>query len=71
MKTRHFLAASVAALVAGPAMAQQTVTWWDFLAGGDGVRVAPNNFSVKCIIEGIAGFFEPAKTIRRYYRAVL
>ncbi|GGB00681.1 extracellular solute-binding protein [Allosediminivita pacifica] len=39
MKTRHFLAASVAALVAGPAMAQQTVTWWDFLAGGDGVRM--------------------------------
>ena len=39
MKMRHFLAASVAALVAGPAMAQQTVTWWDFLAGGDGVRM--------------------------------
>lgn len=40
MKTRHLLAASVAALMAaGPAMAQQTITWWDFLSGGDGVRM--------------------------------
>ncbi|SDI55949.1 extracellular solute-binding protein [Salipiger marinus] len=34
------LASAVAALLAGaPASAQQTVTWWDFLSGGDGVRM--------------------------------
>lgn len=32
-------AAVAAALFAGTAQAQETVTWWDFLAGGDGVRM--------------------------------
>lgn len=33
------LAASAASFIALPALAQQQVTWWDFLAGGDGVRM--------------------------------
>lgn len=33
------LAASTAAAFALPAYAQQEVVWWDFLAGGDGVRM--------------------------------
>ncbi|QDY70887.1 extracellular solute-binding protein [Qingshengfaniella alkalisoli] len=33
------LLASVTGLVAVPALAQQEVVWWDFLAGGDGVRM--------------------------------
>ncbi|THV25149.1 extracellular solute-binding protein [Peteryoungia ipomoeae] len=32
-------AAVAATLFAGTAQAQETVTWWDFLAGGDGVRM--------------------------------
>ena len=36
---KTILAASAAVFIAMPAMAQQTVTWWDFLAGGDGVRM--------------------------------
>ena len=36
---RTVLAASVATLMAVPAVAQQEVVWWDFLAGGDGVRM--------------------------------
>ncbi|UUP18713.1 extracellular solute-binding protein [Nitratireductor thuwali] len=36
---KTILAASVASFVALPAFAQQQVTWWDFLAGGDGVRM--------------------------------
>ena len=36
----RFGAAAVAALIAaGPAAAQETVVWWDFLSGGDGVRM--------------------------------
>ncbi|QOL81366.1 extracellular solute-binding protein [Pseudooceanicola spongiae] len=33
------LSLSAAIGVATPAFAQQTVTWWDFLSGGDGVRM--------------------------------
>jgi len=33
------LAASAVSLVALPAMAQTEITWWDFLGGGDGVRM--------------------------------
>ena len=33
------LAATVASMLALPAMAQQEVVWWDFLVGGDGVRM--------------------------------
>jgi multiple sugar transport system substrate-binding protein len=33
------LAVAGAALVALPAVAQETVVWWDFLGGGDGVRM--------------------------------
>ncbi|PYE85893.1 extracellular solute-binding protein [Pseudoroseicyclus aestuarii] len=36
---RTTMAASLAALMAMPAAAQETVVWWDFLAGGDGVRM--------------------------------
>ena len=36
---RTVLAASVAACMAVPAVAQQEVIWWDFLAGGGGVRM--------------------------------
>jgi multiple sugar transport system substrate-binding protein len=36
---RAALFATVTALFAGPVLAQQEVVWWDFLAGGDGVRM--------------------------------
>ena len=36
---RHVLAATAATMIAFPAVAQQEVVWWDFLAGGDGVRM--------------------------------
>ncbi|TQS71769.1 extracellular solute-binding protein [Rhodobacteraceae bacterium] len=43
MKFRRFAQISILAACAGlgaPAMAQQqTITWWDFFAGGDGVRM--------------------------------
>ncbi len=41
MKLKTLAQVSAIAALAGigmPAFAQQTVTWWDFLAGGDGVR---------------------------------
>lgn len=34
-----FIALTVSAFVATSAQAQETVVWWDFLAGGDGVRM--------------------------------
>ncbi|RYH04504.1 extracellular solute-binding protein [Salipiger sp. IMCC34102] len=34
-----FLAIATASVVASAAQAQETVVWWDFLAGGDGVRM--------------------------------
>ncbi|MFU8824637.1 MAG: ABC transporter substrate-binding protein, partial [Yoonia sp.] len=33
------LAATAISLVAMPAVAQTEITWWDFLGGGDGVRM--------------------------------
>jgi multiple sugar transport system substrate-binding protein len=36
---RNILGATALSLISLPAMAQQTVVWWDFLAGGDGVRM--------------------------------
>jgi multiple sugar transport system substrate-binding protein len=39
MQLRKLLAAGAIALMAIPAMAQENVTWWDFLSGGDGVRM--------------------------------
>jgi multiple sugar transport system substrate-binding protein len=33
------LATSILAIVASGAMAQETVVWWDFLTGGDGIRM--------------------------------
>jgi ABC-type sugar transport system, periplasmic component len=39
MRYRKLLAASAMALMAFPALAQENVTWWDFLSGGDGVRM--------------------------------
>ena len=37
---RLFSAAILAAVFAAPmAMAKETVVWWDFLGGGDGVRM--------------------------------
>ena len=38
---RRLLALAVLAVmgVAGPAQAKQTVIWWDFLSGGDGIRM--------------------------------
>lgn len=40
MKLTTFVSAiALAAGLALPAAAQQTVTWWDFFAGGDGVRM--------------------------------
>lgn len=42
MKIKTFVTASAVAAVLGamsPAWAQQTVTWWDFFVGGDGVRM--------------------------------
>ena len=34
-----FAAMATAALLAGPARAEDTIVWWDFLGGGDGVRM--------------------------------
>lgn len=34
-----FVAIVAASIVASTAQAQETVVWWDFLAGGDGVRM--------------------------------
>ncbi|QQA41706.1 extracellular solute-binding protein [Pelagovum pacificum] len=42
---RTILAATTASILALPAAAQQTVVWWDFLSGGDGVRM-------KALIDG-------------------
>lgn len=42
MKLKNLALASALALVTGmsvPALAQQTITWWDFFSGGDGVRM--------------------------------
>ncbi len=39
MRFKALLAATAVALMALPAMAQENVTWWDFLSGGDGVRM--------------------------------
>lgn len=36
---RSIVAAAALAIVAAPASAQQEVVWWDFLGGGDGVRM--------------------------------
>ena len=36
---KTILSASALALFAAPAFAQQEVIWWDFLSGGDGVRM--------------------------------
>ncbi len=36
---KSMIAASVLSLTAMPALAQQEVIWWDFLGGGDGVRM--------------------------------
>ena len=37
--SRFGAVAAAAVLVAGSAAAQETVVWWDFLSGGDGVRM--------------------------------
>ncbi|SFA72648.1 carbohydrate ABC transporter substrate-binding protein, CUT1 family (TC 3.A.1.1.-) [Rhizobium sp. NFR07] len=39
MRYRRLLAAGAMALMAMPALAQENITWWDFLSGGDGVRM--------------------------------
>ncbi len=39
MRYRKLLAAGAIALMAIPAFAQENITWWDFLSGGDGVRM--------------------------------
>jgi multiple sugar transport system substrate-binding protein len=39
MRYKNLFAASAIALMAFPALAQENVTWWDFLSGGDGVRM--------------------------------
>ncbi|WP_105385456.1 extracellular solute-binding protein [Neorhizobium alkalisoli] len=39
MRYRKLLAAGAIALMAMPAFAQENITWWDFLSGGDGVRM--------------------------------
>jgi multiple sugar transport system substrate-binding protein len=39
MRYRKLLAAGALALMAMPAFAQENITWWDFLSGGDGVRM--------------------------------
>lgn len=36
---RRILGATAVSLIALPVAAQETVVWWDFLAGGDGVRM--------------------------------
>ncbi|SHI77712.1 extracellular solute-binding protein [Wenxinia saemankumensis] len=42
---RNLMGATAVSLIALPAVAQETVVWWDFLAGGDGVRM-------KALIDG-------------------
>ena len=39
IRMRHLIGAAAAAMLALPAVAQEKVVWWDFLAGGDGVRM--------------------------------
>lgn len=39
MRYRRLLAAGAMALMAMPALGQENITWWDFLSGGDGVRM--------------------------------
>jgi multiple sugar transport system substrate-binding protein len=39
MRYRRLFAAGAIALMAVPAFAQENITWWDFLSGGDGVRM--------------------------------
>jgi len=39
MRLRELFAAGAIALMATPALAQENITWWDFLSGGDGVRM--------------------------------
>lgn len=39
MRYRSLLTAGALALMTMPAIAQQNITWWDFLSGGDGVRM--------------------------------
>ena len=39
MRYRRLFAAGAIALMAMPAFAQENITWWDFLSGGDGVRM--------------------------------
>ncbi len=36
---KTLLAAGAMSLASLPAFAQQDITWWDFLSGGDGVRM--------------------------------
>src|ERR1700712_4296847 len=36
---RKLLVTGIISLMAVPAFAQQDITWWDFLSGGDGVRM--------------------------------
>ncbi|MDN3722120.1 extracellular solute-binding protein [Roseibium salinum] len=36
---KTLLAAGAMSLASLPALAQQDITWWDFLSGGDGVRM--------------------------------
>lgn len=38
-KLKTLLLASLAVLASGPALAVETVNWWDFFIGGDGVRM--------------------------------
>lgn len=39
MRMKRLFAAAAMTLMAIPAVAQENVTWWDFLAGGDGIRM--------------------------------
>ena len=39
MRYTRLFAAGAIALMAMPAFAQENITWWDFLSGGDGVRM--------------------------------
>lgn len=39
MRIKRLLAAAAMSLMAIPALAQENITWWDFLAGGDGARM--------------------------------
>ncbi len=34
-----YAAATAVALMSGAARAEETVVWWDFLGGGDGIRM--------------------------------